>query len=46
MDDLYTSLQRIKMYKEFTRNINHMPYICEYIYTTYPQDNLSFWFGF
>ena len=34
MDDLYTSLQRIKIYKESTTNINH-------ISSNYPQDNLG-----
>ena len=39
MGDLYTSLQRIKIYKESTTNINHMPHICDYIHSNSPQDN-------
>ena len=50
MEDLYTSLQRIKIYKESTRNINHMPHIYVSIYTqtihkiTYLSE-FGFWFS-
>ena len=41
MDDLYTSLQRIKIYQESITNINHMPHMVKFHEERYWQKVMS-----